>query len=571
MPEFGPLMEKLTRIQVAPFLWVGVLTALVSGGWLFPGYFFGTDFPGPRHFEFPNALASYAGFQAALALLALVFPGEIVGKILVIGVLFVAGLTAYYAVPVDGFVPRAVGSLAYLLNPFVYDRLAYGQLNVLAGYAVLPWAVLSIRQLLFRPSAMPTMMAALAMTVIAILDVHLALIAAAVGGCLVVAHVAIDVRAWSQVAQLGRSLAVGMALTLGASAYWIVPLILGKGPQADVIARIGQSDLIAFKAASDPTWGLIPNILGLYGFWAEQTGRFEAMKLFVPGWPVILAVLLLMVIVGAVGAWSEMNSLRFNGARAWAVGLLGAAIVAVILEMGVSNPHTASIVGWLDVVFPAYRGLRDPSKWAAVLALLYSQAIPVGYVVVANWLKTNLGDRRRVETSTAVLVAVVIALPLYYGNGLLYSLHGQVKTSFYPAGWYMADQVLTADPHPGRAIFLPWHGYMGLSFVRNANRVVACPAPTFFSVPVVASQDLEVPGIPAPLDEPDQAFVASLVAAQGQGNWALELAAHDFKYVLLAREADWTGYEYLHHVDGLVLVGDYQSILLYRNVLWSGP
>src|SRR5207245_1195752 len=119
----------------------------------------------------------------------------------------------------------------------------------------------------------------------------------------------------------------------------------------------------------------------------------------------------------------------------------------------------------------------------------------------------------------ALLVAVVLAIPLYYGNGLLYGMHGQIRPSNYPAGWYSADLALVADPNPGRTIFLPWHGYMALSFVKNTNRVVASPASMFFSVPVVSSQDLEVPGI-APPDDPDQVAVSMLVTSGGAADWS---------------------------------------------------
>ncbi|HEX2712295.1 MAG TPA: hypothetical protein VHM88_08740, partial [Candidatus Acidoferrales bacterium] len=163
----------------------------------------------------------------------------------------------------------------------------------------------------------------------------------------------------------------------------------------------------------------------------------------------------------------------------------------------------------------------------------------------------------------------VMVLPLYYGNGILYGMHRQILPSAYPSGWYAADRVLATDPHPGRAVFLPWHGYLELSFVRNANRVVASPAPLFFSVPVVASQDLEIPGIP-PRENPDQMFLATLVAHGPTIDWAPQLAAHGFKYVLLARELDWKDYGYLDQQPGLQLVHDFGSIELYVNALWPG-
>jgi hypothetical protein len=107
---------------------------------------------------------------------------------------------------------------------------------------------------------------------------------------------------------------------------------------------------------------------------------------------------------------------------------------------------------------------------------------------------------------------------------------------------------------------------MALSFVRNQNSVVASPAPTFFSIPVLASTDPEVAGLGPPSD-PDQKTISALVAAGAQGQWAQVLAAHKIKYVLLAREVDWSSYGYLDSQPALVRVGDYGTIVLYRNSL----
>jgi hypothetical protein len=63
-------------------------------------------------------------------------------------------------------------------------------------------------------------------------------------------------------------------------------------------------------------------------------------------------------------------------------------------------------------------------------------------------------------------------------------------------------------------------------------------------------------------------MVSDLVAKAGQGNWSSQLTARGFKYVLLAREVDWQSYDYLDHQPDLVLVKDYGSIALYRNMLW---
>jgi hypothetical protein len=109
---------------------------------------------------------------------------------------------------------------------------------------------------------------------------------------------------------------------------------------------------------------------------------------------------------------------------------------------------------------------------------------------------------------------------------------------------------------------------MSYSFVRNQDAIIASPAPTFFSVPVVVSSDPEVPGL-APPGDPDQSAVTSLVRAGDRSNWAQTLAERNIKYVLLARELDWAYFKFLDGQPGLIRLGDFGSIILYRNQLVS--
>ncbi len=552
---------------LTPVLWVSFLTLVVVGPWLSSGYIFGTDFAGPRHYAFPNFPTSYAAFQAALALAAVALPAEVVGKLLIVSIFLTAGLGAYYAVPGGPFMSRAAATLVYMINPFVYGRLAYGQLTVLAGYAVLPFVVLALRRLILAPDVRRAVFAAGTLALVGILDIHMALIAGVLSGVLVGTFVALEKEIRDRMARLGGYVLLAVVAALVASLYWLIPMLSGKGPESQTLAQIGDADLSAFSTTADPSLGVLGNVLGLYGFWAEDTDRFASMKEFVVAWPVILAIVLVFACAGVVGGWRRIDSVDSDHTRAWVAGMVVALVVAVILEIGIADVHIAPLIHWLDAVFPPYRGMRDAGKWGAIVALAYSQLIALGFVAIRRAIRVWLQAPGSREVAGSLLVAVVLAFPLYYGNGLLYGMHGQIHPSAYPAGWYAADRALLADPHPGRAVFLPWHGDLALSFVQNSNRVVASPAPQFFSINVVASQDLEIPGIRAPTDD-DQVMVSDLIAKAGGGNWSSQLAARGFKYVLLAREVDWQSYDYLNRQPDLVLVKDYGSIVLYRNMLW---
>src|ERR1700736_3439631 len=203
--------------------------------------------------------------------------------------------------------------------------------------------------------------------------------------------------------------------------------------------------------------------------------------------------------------------------------------------------------------------MRASGKWAAIPALVRARLVPLGVTVVIGAVRTRVPSRCRRDLTLALVTGLALALPLYYGNGLLFGMHGQVRPSQYPSGWYQADRLLLADPHPGRAVFLPWHLYLAMSFVDNTNKVVASPAPSFFSIPIVISPNPEIPGLAASGD-PDQVAVSGLVTAAHAGDWGPILARHNIKYVLLAREVDWRGDSYFPDQRGLELAADYGTM-----------
>ena len=543
-------------------LWAAFLALLVAGPWLAPGYLFGTDWPGPRHFDFPTDAVSWAPLQALLAFASRTVGGEVTGKLLVFGALFMAGATAFRALPEGGFVPRAAAATIYVVNPFVYGRLHYGQLFLLAGYAVLPWVALRLRRMLIEPGAVSALVAAVGFGLVGILSLHLFLIAAVLAMAMALSFAITAKDRFSFLKRTLPSLFLTLVATIAISAYWVIPVVTGTGREGTTVAAIGSGDLRAYAAVSDERWGLLPNLLGLYGFWAENAGRFASMKTFVPLWPLVLIVILAVAAAGAAWAFRQ----RRGHLGAWVAGLLVAAGIAVILEMGISSPVTRGLAAWMDATIPIYRGMRDAGKWAGLLALVYSQLFGLGAAATIGWIRALPRPGAKIEWLGGVAMSLLLAVPLYYGNGVLFGMHGEIRPSQYPPGWYQADRVMAADSHHGRALFLPWHEYMSYTFIQNQNNIVASPAPTFFSVPVLVSADPEVPGITPPTDR-DQLAISNLVHTGPQAPWAKVLATLGIKYVLVAHEVDWPSYEYLINEQGLVKVADYGSVVLYRNNL----
>jgi hypothetical protein len=562
--HFSRRIEAFTRVNstgALAALWATFLTLVIAGPWLAPGYIFGTDWPGQRHFDFPTDPSNTVPVEALLATISHVLSGELIGKLVIIGSLFAAATLAYRAAPAPGFVAGAAAATVFVLNPFVYGRLHYGQPLLLAGYAVLPWVALRLRRLLAEPRAVNAGLTAMSLVVLGVLSLHLLLIASVLVTALVISHIVGAPEKLAYLRRLAPALVVVCAATFVASTYWVVPLLRGRGLAGTLLARVGAGDLTAFAAVPDQHFGLLLNLLGLYGFWAEATGRFSSMKMFAPGWPVILGLLLILCGIGAIAALRD----RSQSLAPWVAGLLITAVLALILEMGVSHPVTAPLVQWLNAHIPIYKGMRDAGKWGALLALVYSQLAALGAMAILDWTRKRARPGIRSEWVTNAAAGLLLALPLYYGNGLLYGAHGEIKPSHYPAGWYAADRTLLSDANPGRTLFLPWHEYMRYSFIQNQNPIVASPAPTFFSVPVLASGNPEVPGIVPPASV-EQAAVATLVQERSNGRWAEVLGSLNVKYILVAKELDWQSYSYLDTQPGLTRVGDYGQIVLFRVV-----
>lgn len=549
------------RDRATELLLAAGLVLLVAAPWLAPGYLFGTDWPGPRRFFFPTSLTSDAPLRFVLALASNVVSAEITTKVFVLVLLFMAAWLAYRAVPVGGRIPRLVAAVVYVCNPFVYGRFHYGQFFAVAGYAVLPWILQRCRKLVINPSINASVLLAVSLAIVGALDLHIFLIATMLVVVLVVVG---TLSAPSRLLKVVSHAALAAALTLVVCAYWLIPFAAGRNSDARAIALFGSSDLAAFRVVPDPQFGLLPNLLGLYGFWAENVNRFPSFKLFVPHWELVLVVFLLLAVVGVVAVALSGPKDVLGGLRWWAAGLVIATVIGVVLEVGVADARVAPLINWLNAVFPPYRGMRDAGKWAALLALVYAQLIPLGIVAVGSWKNRLFGSGSRWELITAAFGGLALALPLYYGNGMFFGMHGEVRPSMYPPGWYAADRALLADPNHRRALYLPWHLYLRLSFVRNVNSVVASPAPTFFSVPIVVAADPEVFGLPLPSD-PEQREITSLVVSGPNADWATALAARGIKYVLVAKEIDSARFGFLDHQPGFVPVGDFGSIELYRN------
>jgi len=136
-----------------------------------------------------------------------------------------------------------------------------------------------------------------------------------------------------------------------------------------------------------------------------------------------------------------------------------------------------------------------------------------------------------------------------------------MATSEYPASWSAAKDVLEREARSSRTLFLPWSGYVELSFAHD--RLVANPAPHFFSTPVLASRSIG--GGIVNVDDPAERRVRALLADRGRTlPFERCLARLGVGHVLVAEEVGSEDYGWLARRRGLELVRRYPELVLYR-------
>ena len=421
--------------------------------------------------------------------------------------------------------PARLGAgLFYAVNPFVFDRLYAGQLGLLLGYAVLPFAVTALVDAAQEPHRMGRAACWAAATVM--MSEHFAWILMPVTAAI----------ALTRPRRVRASLRLGAA-ALGAaviSAYLLVsPLLAGASP-AGALAQLS-----VYRTRADPRVGLLVNVAGLYGFF--RPGPTEPKNLY-SGWPAVFAALMLIVAVGYVAV------LRDAAHRRDGLALLAGGVAGYFLALGNQGP-TGRLFQFAYEHVPGFVMMREPDKFAVLVALAYAYGFGHGIA----WLMT----RSRRQVARIAPAALAMALPLAYTPNLLGGLGGQVKGSELPSSWSVAARMA------GRAtvLFLPWHEYFPTPF--TDGRMIANPAAFAFTGTVLTSQN-PGSGYAFSTEDPEHAFLDRLLGPPVDRQRACAaLAGLGVRYVALAKVADWRDFARVADAPGMRLVYSSPSLDLF--------
>jgi hypothetical protein len=333
---------------------------------------------------------------------------------------------------------RLAAGLAYSWNPFVFDRIAVGQMSVLLGYALLPW--LARAALRKNPVVTGVWWAAAALC-----SVHFAWI----GGLLVLAIAVVRRRERGVVAAFG----IALAITGVSVAVWLV------GAHGSVPPRGTTQVLNSFATKTDTDLGRSAGLLAEQGFWRPVVTR--PRDDLGAAFPLIAG---MTVTAAAVG-------LALARKRAAAFAL--AALVAWILAHGAAGPFGA-LYRFLFVHVPGFGVMREAQKWDALVCL----AIAVGIGCFAARLKRAAW--------------AVVLLPVALAPTMAWGLSGRIAPTRYPASW--ASVRTAVDALHGDVAVIPFEQYPEPAI--TGDRTVANLGRSYFGAHAIASRDPHVPGLP---------------------------------------------------------------------------
>jgi len=526
-PRWGlrvvPVLSVLTVLVMLPLLHGDVLLLdwhVTGHGSVLPRTARGLD----------GGVAAGAPSAAALMLLARLLAGS-TGWLPIAACLIVAGLGAsrLTRATAPNFSVRLLAGLSYAFNPFVFDRIAVGQVGVLLGYALLPFAAASMLRA-SEAGGVERLGAAGWWAAMVAFSVHFLWI----GGVVVLAVVV--VRRARPRALLWSAASVGTVAVLSAYLFFAQ---LGAGRPVTV----GASDVAAYATRSDARLGLFGNVLGLYGFW-RQGPRLP--KDVVPIWPALLVAIL---VVAAVGAFS---ALRDAERRPLAGVLLLSGTAGYFLALGTQGP-TGPLFRFLFDHVPLFQVMREPQKFLCLTALAYAVLFGWGAQQLLTWARQD----RAMRLAVGVLV---VALPLAYSPTFVNGLSGQVRGVNVPAGFAAADRLM--GDGPGQVLVLPWHQYLGFPW---SHGVIANPAPVLFHRDVIVGDNVELPGVYSTSTSSRSGYLQSRYAqGAAQSDFGSAVAAVGVRYVVVAKTLDWQSFDWLHDQHDLRVALDTPDLTLFE-------
>jgi len=582
-------MKKIKNLIKQYYLYVLTIIAIVLPWFFNHGYLFFTDMSWGAQIK----LNFYSGWfltNVFLKSLSFLLPMDLIQKIFIAITLLTVLLGAKKIV--DNFLSNKysifIVSLFAIFNPFIYDRMMYGQIGIVLAFAFLCFLVGYLLEYLNKEKNSQILVAGIFTAFSIQFSMHFIFFVGAFWLLFIIAFI-LKKRMISKKLLKGVALVIIFVFVLNFN--WILGMSLGITPQAKSISSgIQKQDFIAFQTSGKTGLEALKNVVMMSGFWGKDQYRYIDLTKVKEGWGRSFVLLLPLILLGILSGLKiikpknseelriENRELSKNKAdhskggihnskflilysRMLAVGLIILYVIAIILAVGIRLPVAREITYWMFEHIPFYKGMRETQKWVAVIVVIYLIFLSIG---VKRLFQFKIIEKNKIIVSIFLSGVIIMQAPL-----MLWGLGGQVKPTEYPQDWYEVNEFIKLESYKVHKVenvcndsilFLPWHMYMGFSWIGN---VVSNPAYKFFSCPVIQGSNMEWGGIYNNSGDTKSEAIQNWIFTKGQ----MDLLSNneiDIKYVILAKEVDWKDYLWIDKINELVLIRETETLIVYK-------
>ena len=419
--------------------------------------------------------------------------GQLVQKLALLTTLMTAGIGAGSLVGRHPVYARLAAITFFVWNPWVHDRLSTGQWAIVAGYALLPWVVVTAVRLRDDGRRWGGLAGLLV----------LAAVCGPSSG-LTALLVAMLITAYGGRGRLGLTAGLGVVANLP----WLVPGLLVPGGVGG-----GGAAYSAFAPRAESAAGVVASLLSLGGMWktsiwAQERGT-AAVVLFAAG----------LSAVAVVGLRREAREGDRRSVVALAAG--GALTLVAALLTTVPDVRTA-LDDWSDTV-PGLAFFRDSQRYLALFAVALVPGIAAASTGIVRWAGTG-------REAARALVGLLVLAPVLLLPSLAWGLRGELRAVTWPADWTAVADILDGQDQD-TVVVLPWQGsYRG--FAWNHRQAALDPAPRALPGDVLIDDRVIVGDIRIPSESGRLQAVASAVE---QADPARALSSLGVRWVLVEK------------------------------------
>ena len=527
-------------------LYVLVVLGIVLPWFFHSGYLFFTDFVlGPTvHLDWTSVSSLIFHFFAFF------LPVAFVQKLFIMATLFVVllgGKKIASVILTKNPLLVFVTSLFFLFNPFVYDRMGYGQFGIIAALGFMAFAAGYLLEYLEKKQSKQILLAGL-FSGLSILFANHFIFFNAVFYALFLLMIAIKHKEYFR-KKLVRDLLLALLIILAFNLNWLMGIFLATSSKAAFLSSgITKQDFVAFQTVGKNAWQALSNVLLLGGFWGKDQHRYIDLMALRGNWGRSLIILSPLMLFGIYSAFKSRKT------RNLVSGLLIIFLIALFLALGIRTGIGEKVTYFLFDHLPFYKGLRETQKWVSLIVICYGIFLAWG---IRSFFSTKLAKKHSTLFVAIIIIIIIMQAPL-----MIWGMMGQFKPANYPKDWQETDKIIMTENKKcdKKILFLPWHLYMSFNF---AHGVVASPAAYFFQCPVISGANMEWGGIYDNSKERQGELINNWIITKGNYD-VLNNSGLDISYIILAKETDWKNYSWLDHLSGLELMKDSNDLRVYR-------